>query len=88
MMWIEEIDCPNVNFFTSGEVTQAGVIEAYKYLAESYRGVFDFIGMLEDISAKHNLWMNCDKAKKYGVNFRSVTDGLMACAADYNLIQR
>ena len=44
--------------------------------------------MLEDISAKHNLWMNCDKAKKYGVNFRSVTDGLMACAADYNLIQR
>lgn len=47
MMWIEEIDCPNVNFFTSGEVTQAGVIEAYKYLAESYRGVFDFIGMLD-----------------------------------------
>ena len=70
----------------------------YNFGSETTKSMYDItqefvdllgkIVMLEDISAKHNLWMNCDKAKKYGVNFRSVTDGLMACAADYNLIQR
>ena len=34
----------------------------------------------------HNLWMNCDKARKYGVVFRSVEDGLRLCAEDYGLI--
>lgn len=65
--------------------------ETTKSMYDITQEFVDLLGkkvMLEDISAKHNLWMNCDKAKKYGVNFRSVTDGLMACAADYNLIQR
>ena len=42
---------------------------------------------LEDSPARHNLWMNCDKAKKYGVRFSTVIDGLRKCAADYNLIR-
>lgn len=41
---------------------------------------------LEDAPTRHNLWMNCDKAKKYGVEFSSVADGLRKCAIDYNLI--
>ncbi len=38
---------------------------------------------LEDAPPAHNLWMNGDKARRYGVVFRSVEDGLLQCAADY-----
>ena len=42
---------------------------------------------VEDMAPGHNLWMNCDKAKKYGVMFSSVEDGLRKCAEDYNLLK-
>ena len=50
---------------------------------------FSLIGRnisIEDIPASHNLWMNCEKARKYGVVFSSVEDGLKKCARDYGLI--
>ena len=31
----------------------------------------------------HNLWMNCEKARKYGVIFSETLDGLKRCADDY-----
>lgn len=34
----------------------------------------------------HNLWMDCEKARKYGVNFRTVEEGLLQCARDYQLL--
>lgn len=43
---------------------------------------------LEDAPARHNLWMDCGKAKKCGVEFSTVMEGLVKCAADYNLIRR
>ena len=43
---------------------------------------------LEDAPLRHNLWMNCEKASKYGVKFHSVEDGLKMCAEDYNLVIR
>lgn len=42
--------------------------------------------MLEDEAVRHNLWMNCEKARQYGVEFSSVIDGLKKCAKDYNLL--
>lgn len=42
---------------------------------------------LEDAPAAHNLWMNCDKARRHGVVFRRVEDGLRQCAADYGLLR-
>ena len=36
-----------------------------------------------DTPSSQNLWMNCDKARKYGINFSSVEDGLKRCANDY-----
>ncbi len=42
---------------------------------------------LEDAPPRHNLWMNCEKARKFGVEFSSVEDGLKNCAADYKLIE-
>lgn len=41
---------------------------------------------LEDAPARHNLWMNCDKAKKYGVEFQSIESGLNACARDNHVL--
>lgn len=42
---------------------------------------------VEDCAPRHNLWTDCTKAKKYGVTFKSVEDGLKDCARDYNLIK-
>ena len=42
---------------------------------------------VEDQPPRHNLWMNCDKARKGGVIFSSVEDGLKRCAADYGLLK-
>ena len=41
---------------------------------------------LYDAPSRHNLWMNCDKAKKHGVIFSSVEDALKKCAQDYGLL--
>lgn len=43
---------------------------------------------VEDGPARHNLWMNCDKAKKHGVKFSLVMDGLTRCLLDYKLIEK
>lgn len=63
--------------------------ETTKSMYEITQEFIDLLGKkvkLEDIPARHNLWMNCDKSKKYGVKFSNVTDGLMKCAVDNNLI--
>ena len=39
---------------------------------------------LEDAPAGHNLWMNCEKARRFGVEFSNVTEGLVKCAEDYH----
>lgn len=64
----------------------------YNFGSETTKSMYDitreFIGLLgkkikvEDGPAKHNLWMDCGKAQKYGVKFSDVIDGLMKCAAD------
>lgn len=38
--------------------------------------------LLKDAPARHNLWMDCGKAKKYDVEFSSVMDGLTRCVMD------
>ena len=51
----------------------------------------EFVGALglniqvNDAPARHNLWMDCSKAKRYGVDFSDVLGGLMKCAEDYHL---
>ncbi len=53
------------------------------------REFMDLLGKkvtLENIPPRHNLWMNCDKAKKNGITFSTALDGLKRCAADYHLI--
>lgn len=68
---------------------------AYNFGSETTKSMYEitreFIELLgkklkvEDTQARHNLWMNCDKARKYGVEFSDVTDGLAKCAKDYKM---
>ena len=69
---------------------------AYNFGSETTKSIHEITGefinligkdiKLEDRLPGHNLWMNCEKARKYGVEFSSVEDGLKKCAQDYNLI--
>ncbi len=71
---------------------------AYNFGSETTRSMYEiteeflrYIGKkitLTDAPARHNLWMNCEKARKGGVVFRSVDDGLKACAIDYHLLNK
>lgn len=38
---------------------------------------------VSDAAPGHNLWMNCEKARKYGVDFSETLAGLKRCAEDY-----
>ena len=42
---------------------------------------------VEDCTPRHNLWMKCEKARKHGVVFQTVEDGLKSCAKDYHLLK-
>ena len=44
--------------------------------------------VLEDAPPRHNLWMNCEKAKRFGVAFSRVEDGLKRCAEDCRLSKK
>ena len=39
-----------------------------------------------DCPPNHNLWLNCEKARKYGVDFSNTLEGLIRCANDYEII--
>ncbi|MBR1640833.1 MAG: sugar nucleotide-binding protein [Butyrivibrio sp.] len=65
---------------------------AYNFGSETKKSMYDvtreFAGALgldiklEDVQPLHNLWMDCSKARKYGVVFSEVLDGLLKCAKD------
>ena len=69
---------------------------AYNFGSETTKSMYaiteEFLALigknipLTDAPARHNLWTNCEKARKLGVTFPSVEDGLKACARDYNLL--
>lgn len=71
---------------------------AYNFGSETTKSMYEitkeflaFIGKnitVEDVLPNHNLWMNCEKARRYGVTFRNVECGLKQCAEDYAIIQR
>ena len=70
---------------------------AYNFGSETQKSMYEiteeFLALigknvrLEDAPARHNLWMNCQKARNYGVEFQSVEQGLRACAKDCLLLK-
>ena len=43
---------------------------------------------LQDALPRHNLWMNCEKARKCGIEFSEVSDGLKRCLNDYKTVDK
>ncbi len=65
--------------------------ETTKSMYEMTIEFIDIIGKdikIEDALPRHNLWMNCEKARKHGIEFSSVGGGLKKCAEDYNLLKK
>ena len=70
---------------------------AYNFGSETAKSMYeittDFLSVIgkkltvEDIPPRHNLWMNCDKARRGGVVFNSAENGLLRCAEDYGLLK-
>ena len=53
---------------------------------ETVKGFAAYLGKditVEDTPARHNLWMDCSKAKAGGILFSSVLDGLKLCTDEY-----
>ena len=64
--------------------------ETAKSMYEITKNFLELIGKqipVEDIPPYNNLWMNCQKARNYGVIFSTVEDGLEKCARDYGYIK-
>lgn len=69
---------------------------AYNFGSETTRSIYDITvqfaaELRKDLeirkeAPRHDLFMNCDKARKYGVEFSEVFDGLKKCVQDYGLI--
>ena len=47
--------------------------------------IYEGICFIKKKVKAHNLWMNCEKARKYGVEFSDVSDGLKRCLNDYKM---
>ena len=59
--------------------------ETTKSMYEVTREFVEALGIdltVEDAPARHNLWMDCTKAKKYGVQFSDISKALRRCAVD------
>ena len=60
--------------------------ETQKSMYQITREFLTYLGKeiaLEDAPPRHNLWMNCEKARKFGVQFSTVENGLKQCADDH-----
>lgn len=69
---------------------------AYNFGSETEQSIYEiakeFIAYLgrdlavEDAPARHNLWMDCSKAKNAGIRFSTVLDGLKLCAEECRIV--
>lgn len=60
--------------------------ETTKSMYEITKEFVDYLGLdirVDDAPARHNLWMNCSKARQFGVQFSDASEGLKKCAEDY-----
>lgn len=68
---------------------------AYNFGSETIQSMYEiteqFLQLLgkqvavQDVAPRHNLWLNCEKARTYGVKFSDVSDGLKKCLNDYKV---
>ena len=68
--------------YNFGSETEKSMYE----ITEEFLAVIGKNIKLEDAPPRHNLWMNCEKARKHGVVFQRVEDSLVQCARDHGLL--
>ena len=69
--------------YNFGSETEKSIYEITKeFLALIGKNIY-----LRDGEPWHNLWMNCEKARKLGVSFQRVEDGLRTCAREHGIIR-
>lgn len=86
--YIKEV-CDNIEktFDLSGGAYNYGS-EADKSIYEITRNFIDYLGFdikVNDAPPRHSLWLNCNKARRNGIEFSSVEDALIKCAKDYKI---
>ena len=64
--------------------------ETSESMYEITRQFVEELGMpliVEDAPPRHNLWMNCEKARKFGVDFSPVGDALRRCVKENEILR-
>ena len=67
--------------YNFGSETTKSMYEITKYFLEILHRDLP----VHDCAPLHNLWMNCEKARHFGVVFSSVEDGLKKCFEDLKM---
>ena len=76
---MEKVICLPGGAYNFGSETTKSMYEITKeFLAHIGKNI-----RVDDAPARHNLWMNCEKARRRGVIFSDVEEGLKRCAHDY-----
>lgn len=70
---------------------------AYNFGSETEKSMYEitreFVALLgmdlqvKDTLSHHSLWMNCEKARKFGVVFSEASQGLVRCAMEHGLVK-
>ena len=75
------IELPGGSYNFGSETTRSMYEITKEFLAAIGKDI-----RLDDAPPRHDLWMNCEKAREYGVMFSSACDGLKKCAKDHGLL--
>ena len=67
--------------YNFGSENKLSMLDTARWL----RAELDLPVVLKDCGERHNLWMDCAKARALGLDFGSTIDGLRRCIRDYAL---
>ena len=67
--------------YNFGSENEFSMLDTARWL----RTELDLPVVLKDSGERHNLWMDCTKARALGIDFGSTIDGLRRCIRDYAL---
>lgn len=68
--------------YNFGSETQSSM----KVITEEFLKFLGKAPLVKDAPARHNLWMDCSKARSQGIYFSEVLEGLKRCAGDYGIV--
>lgn len=88
LTYVKEVaeNMPNVALLPGGVYNFGSETEKSMYeITEEFLKYMNKDLTIDDNKSVHNLWMNCEKARKYGVDFSTVENGLKKCADDYKI---